>query len=86
MYCKIFLIFNFVQDFDDNFPIKDVTLVVIKNNENVAESLNQLLKDENISIPKNVVEDEHVKGIIIIIFVYLIHSIIINIKNMICKF
>ncbi|XP_022162076.1 uncharacterized protein LOC111027893 isoform X7 [Myzus persicae] len=48
-------------DFDDNFPIKDVTLVVIKNNENVAESLNQLLKDENISIPKNVVEDEHVK-------------------------
>jgi len=44
--------------------------VVIKNNENVAESLNKLLKDENHSIPNKVLEDECVKGMIITIFVY----------------
>ncbi|XP_015365660.1 PREDICTED: uncharacterized protein LOC107162970 [Diuraphis noxia] len=48
-------------DFDDKFPIKDVTLVVIKNNENVAENLNKLLKDENHTIPNKVLEDEHFK-------------------------
>ncbi|KAL4112570.1 hypothetical protein QTP88_016325 [Uroleucon formosanum] len=48
-------------DFDNIYPIKDVTLVVIKNNENVAESLNKLLKDENNTITNQIVEDEHVK-------------------------
>ncbi|XP_050056969.1 uncharacterized protein LOC114132611 isoform X5 [Aphis gossypii] len=48
-------------DFDNTFPIKDVTLVIIKNNENVAESLNKLLKDENNATPNNIVEDECIK-------------------------
>ncbi|XP_060870995.1 uncharacterized protein LOC132945306 isoform X4 [Metopolophium dirhodum] len=48
-------------DFDNQFPIKDVTLVVIKNNENVAENLNKLLKDENSTTTINIVEDERVK-------------------------
>jgi len=40
-------------------------LVVIKNNENVAESLNKLLKDENSTTTNKIVEDEHLKGIIV---------------------
>lgn len=45
-------------------------MVVIKNNENVAETINKLLKDENNTAHNKIVEDEHVKGIIITFFIY----------------
>ncbi|XP_026816248.1 uncharacterized protein LOC113555865 isoform X3 [Rhopalosiphum maidis] len=48
-------------DFDNSLPIKDVTLVIIKNNENVAEMLNKLLKDKDDDISNNIVEDKHMK-------------------------
>uniref|UniRef100_A0A2H8TG30 Tudor domain-containing protein 1 n=1 Tax=Melanaphis sacchari TaxID=742174 RepID=A0A2H8TG30_9HEMI len=48
-------------DFDNTIPIKDVTLVILKNNENVVESFNKLLKDDDNAKPISIVEDELIK-------------------------
>lgn len=62
---KIFNTFNTIlQDFDLRFPIKDVTLTIVKNNENIIESLNKLLTDVN-SVPVNNTVNDNITGIII---------------------
>lgn len=53
------------QDFDSQFPLKDVTLVIIKNNENVTESLNKLTKNIDNTTAINILNDKYVPGIII---------------------
>ena len=45
--------------------MKDVTLIIVKNNENVVEYLNKLLNDIDSVAVNNIVNDNYITGIII---------------------